>query len=35
MNKTMGKKGIKSDFKENFLNHIANDRNDKRFLMTS
>ena len=36
MYKIMKKKNcIKSDFKEIFLKHVANDRSDKRFLLTS
>ena len=35
MYKIMKKKCIKSDFKEIFLKLVANDENDKRFLLTS
>ena len=34
MYKIMKKKSIKSDFKENFLKLVADDRSDKRFLLT-
>ena len=33
--KIMKRKCIKSDFKEIFLKLVANDRSDKRFLLTS
>ena len=35
MYKIMKKKCIKSDFKETILKVVANDRSDKRFLLTS